>query len=111
MLRSLGSSVGISLVQATLVSQSALGFSRLAEHVTAETPGSRLGLPSAGTGDGTVALALLRGQIARQGTMLAYDTIFAWMAVLVCLLVPLVLLLKRPPTQTGSPPTSEALSD
>ena len=111
MLRSLGSSVGISLVQASLVSQSALGFSRLAEHVTAETPGFATGTAAIGATQGTANLAILRAQMARQGTMLAYDSIFAWMALLVCLLVPLILVLKRPPIQAPAAPASEALSE
>jgi hypothetical protein len=39
--------------------------------------------------------------------MLAYDTIFAWMAVLVGLLVPLVLMLKRPPPPIPSEPAAQ----
>ena len=43
--------------------------------------------------------------------MLAYDTIFAWMALAVCLLVPLVLMLKRPPAPAASAPSVEAVSE
>ena len=35
----------------------------------------------------------------RQGSMLAYDTIFSWMALFVLLLIPLIILLRRPPAQ------------
>ena len=111
MLRSLGSSIGISLVQANLVSQSAVGFSRLAEHVTTETQALATGSAAVGGAQGTLSLALLRAQIARQGAMLAYDTIFAWMALAVCLLVPLVLMLKRPPAPAASAPSVEAVSE
>lgn len=111
MLRSLGSSIGISLVQANLVSQSAVGFSRLAEHVTTETQALATGSAAVGGAQGTLSLALLRAQIARQGAMLAYDTIFAWMALAVCLLIPLVLMLKRPPAPAASAPSVEAVSE
>jgi MFS transporter, DHA2 family, multidrug resistance protein len=107
MLRSLGSSIGISVVQASLVNQSALGFSRLSEHVTATSAGLAAALPPALAPDSVGGLTLLRGQIARQGAMLAYDTIFAWMAVLVGLLVPLVLMLKRPPPPIPTEPAAQ----
>jgi len=57
-----------------------------------------------------MCLAILRGQVARQGAMLAYDYIFAWMALFVLFMVPLVLILKRP--QNAAPPSAtEALSE
>ena len=111
MLRSLGSSVGISVVQATLTSQSAVSFSRLAEHVTAGNPALAGALPRGLSADSSAGMLALRGMVTRQGAMLAYDYIFAWMALFVLLLLPLVLLLKRPNPTAAPPSAAESVSE
>jgi hypothetical protein len=48
-------------------------------------------------------LAVLNGEITRQGAMIAYDVVFAWMALGVLILLPLVAILKPPPPLTSLP--------
>ena len=99
MVRNLGSGMGISVVQAALTNQSALGFSRLAEHVRPGNPALAGALPRGASPYELHGLSMLRAQVMRQGSMLAYDTIFSWMALFVLLLIPLIILLRRPPAQ------------
>jgi len=42
-------------------------------------------------------LAALNGEITRQGAMVAYDVVFAWMALGVLFLLPLIMILRPPP--------------
>ena len=96
MARSLGSSIGISMIVATLTSQTSQAHAVLAGHLNCGDPVVGATLPGlmnpCGAGGGT----LLNAEITRQGAMIAYDTIFAWMAVGVVLLVPLMFLLRGP---------------
>ena len=103
MARSLGSSIGISMVQATLVRQSAMDFSRLSEHVTAGNPALFSALPRSIPAESTLGLQMLKSQVARQSAMQAYDFVFAWMALMLLLLLPLIAILKRPPQTEAVP--------
>jgi len=101
--RSLGSSIGISVVQATLIRQSAADASRLTEHFTPGAPGLGGALPGGVSVHSEMGLAMLRGLAGRQGAMLAYDYVFAWMALIVLLMLPIIFALKRPPPAAPSP--------
>jgi MFS transporter, DHA2 family, multidrug resistance protein len=94
MARSLGSSVGISIVLAAVLRNSAGAHSELAARIDPSNPllGSLLpGLMDPRTENG---LRLLNGEITRQSAMLGYVNIFMWMALVTCVIVPAVLLLK-----------------
>jgi DHA2 family multidrug resistance protein len=96
MVRSLGSSLGISMMSATLISTSALAHARLADRINCGDPvlGATLpGLMNPCTG----SLAAFNGEVTRQATMIGYDAIFAWMALATVLLLPLLLLMRPPP--------------
>ena len=82
-MRNIGSSIGISMVQATLVRQSAMDFSRLSEHVTSGNPALSGALPRNISADSVMGLQILKAQVARQSAMQAYDYVFAWMALMV----------------------------
>jgi DHA2 family multidrug resistance protein len=97
MVRSLGSSVGISVVQAMLIRDSALAHARLAERFTSGDPAVRALLPPAMDPSTGLGLQLLNGEMTRQGTMISYDNVFSWLALSVVLLAPLILLLKPTP--------------
>jgi DHA2 family multidrug resistance protein len=104
MSRSLGSSAGISMVQAALLSQSANAHSNLAGGIDPSAPLIAWAIPNLNAG----SLAGLNGEITRQGTMIAYDTIFAWMAAGLILLLPIIIFLKRPPTMAAAQAAHEA---
>ena len=100
MARSLGSSIGISMLQASFVRDSTIAHARLAEK-------SVIGDLTAPTPPG--GLAAFNGEITRQAAMLGYNAIFAWMALMTLLLIPLLLIMRRPPKQ--APVVIEAHGD
>jgi len=97
MARSLGSSVGISMIEATLTSNAAQAHSQLANGVNCGNPVFSATLPRLMNPCGG-GLQAFNAEVTRQGTMIAYDSIFAWMCLGVLLLLPLLLLM-RPPAQ------------
>ena len=97
MARSLGSSAGISIVQAMLIKDSALAHARLAERISIGDPTVRAVLPQIMDPSTSGGLQILNGEVTRQGTMVSYDNVFSWMALSVVLLAPLILLLKPAP--------------
>ncbi len=87
MARSLGASLGISLLQASLIADSALAHARLAEKFIPGDPlvsgavgrlvgGSALGT---GAGGGPGGLEALNGEVTRQASMLGYNDVSSWM--------------------------------
>ena len=98
MVRSLGSSLGISMMSASLISNSALAHARLADRINCGDPvlGALPGPlnPCAG------GIAAFNGEVTRQAAMIGYDTIFAWMALATIFLTPLLLLMRPPPPAT-----------
>jgi DHA2 family multidrug resistance protein len=99
MARSLGSSLGISMMSATLVSDSALAHARLADRINCGDPVLGATLPGA-LNPCTGSIAAFNGEVTRQAAMIGYDTIFAWMALFTLLLLPLLLLMRPPPPAT-----------
>ena len=94
-LRTMGSSLGIAVLQANLISQSATAHERLAAGLNPSDPVIRWSLPHVFDGSAG-ALEALNGEVTRQSAMMSYDSIFAWMALLSLLLGPLILILKPP---------------
>ncbi|MDO8913386.1 MAG: DHA2 family efflux MFS transporter permease subunit [Phenylobacterium sp.] len=105
MARSLGSSVGISIVLAAVLRNNAAGHSELASRIDPSSPMLRDLLPSLMDPRTESGLWLLNSEVARQSGMIGYVNIFMWMALVVCVTVPAVFLL-RPP-RTPAPDTLE----
>jgi DHA2 family multidrug resistance protein len=100
MVRSLGSSLGISMVQATLTHNSAMAHARLAEKIVGGDPIAAATLPAMMNPSTQNGLEALNGEVTRQAAMLGYDSIFAWMTLGLVLLIPLLLLMRAaPPAQ------------
>ena len=97
MARSLGSSIGISMIEATLTSNAAQVHSQLSQGVNCGNPVFSATLPRLMNPCGG-GLQAFNAEVTRQATMIAYDSIFAWMCIGVLLLLPLLLLM-RPPAQ------------
>jgi DHA2 family multidrug resistance protein len=99
MVRSLGSSLGISMMSASLTSTSALAHARLADRVNCGDPvlGATLPGPLNPCSGG---IAAFNGEVTRQAAMIGYDTIFAWMALFTVFLLPMLLLMRPPPPAT-----------
>lgn len=103
MARSLGSSLGISVVQAALIRDAAAAHSGLTEHITVTDPVIHWALPSFFSMTSPGGLAILNGEVTRQGTMISYAAVFGAMAVVTLLMAPPLLLLKPPPPLPPEP--------
>jgi DHA2 family multidrug resistance protein len=106
MVRSLGASAGISLLQAGVIRQSALAHNMLADHVIPSNPAVAAALPPALNPDTQFGIQALNGEVTRQAAMIGYDSMFALMIVMVAVMAPLVLILRPPrrmPTEAVEP--------
>ncbi len=93
LVRNLGSSIGISIVQALLISNTQVIHSTLAEHITpfnlfAHNP------QLAHRASSVAGLAALNAQLTTQATMVAYIDDFYFMLILTVLTLPLLLLMR-----------------
>jgi DHA2 family multidrug resistance protein len=101
LLRNIGSSIGISAVQALLTRNTQIMHSRLAEHITLYGQPRPAAPYSFSTPQG---LAALDASVTRQAQMIAYNNDFKLLLVLSLAILPLVLLLKPPrPTASSAP--------
>ena len=93
LMRNIGSSIGISVVEALLVRNTQIMHSALAAHVTAY----------AGARSGSVDsdLLTLNQQVTEQAAMIAYNDDFKLMMILTICLIPFVFLLRAVPAHKG----------
>ena len=106
--RNIGGSVGISIVTTMLDRRQQYHLSRMSSHLSSASPqvqsmiqGTSRALESRGFSPPDAmhkAYALLQGNFFRQATMLAYIDNFWLLGVAILILVPLVFLMKRPPS-------------
>jgi len=97
LVRNLGSSVGISIMQALFTSNTAKVHARLTEGFTGIGP-----LPPPFSLTNPAGAAILNGEINRQAAMVAYIDDFKLMAIVAVLLIPMLLLMrpaKRAPNE------------
>jgi DHA2 family multidrug resistance protein len=100
LIRNIGSSMGISIMEAMFIRNSAVVHARLAEPIRPDNPilqASR-GMSSLATPEG---LAGMVGEVSRQAAMVAYVDVFRLMCVVTLFLAPLVLVV-RPPAMAGA---------
>jgi DHA2 family multidrug resistance protein len=91
LIRNLGSSIGVAIVQAVYINNSQVLHARLAEHVTPY--GTHLqGQPDLAS---TAGLIAMEGRVSQQAAMLAYVNVFKLMFMLAALCIPLVLLFRK----------------
>jgi MFS transporter, DHA2 family, multidrug resistance protein len=95
LIRNIGGSVGISIVQALLTHGAAQAYGNLATAVTAGNQGL-VGLPSTLSPDTPTGLALIAAEVQRQAALLGYVNDFWTMMVLTALTIPLLLLMRPP---------------
>ncbi len=110
LIRNLGSSAGISLMEALYVRQTAVAHADMASHLgpgnpanTNLPPGMNPFLPGgpgsgAGSGGGS-ALDVLNGEITRQAAMVALIDVFWLMFILTLAVAPLLLIMRKPKAQ------------
>ncbi len=96
LLRNIGSSIGISVVEFLFVRNTQIMHATLAEHITPYDTHSIAMLANkvdTATGQG---VALLNTMLTNQAALIAYIDDFHWMMVMTLLALPLLFLLKRP---------------
>jgi len=104
MARNLGSSAGISLLQAGLIRQSAMAHQVLATHTQPSDPVFRAALPSMLNPDSDFGIQALNAEVTRQAAMIGYDSMFSLMMVMVIVMAPLLLFLRPPkPSALAAP--------
>ena len=94
LMRNLGSAAGISITSAILVRSAQVNHGYLSEHMTRFNH-NMPAVPGMGT---TAGLAALNANLTLQATMVAYINVFAILAVLCLLILPVVLFLHVPRT-------------
>ncbi len=104
LIRNIGSSIGISLVQTLLVRNSATAHASLTEKINIANQGFLDPAVSAAYGLGNnLGAASLNGEITRQATMIGYLDDFRLMLLLTLAVIPLLLLI-RPAKATNAAP-------
>jgi DHA2 family multidrug resistance protein len=94
LLRNIGSSVGISVVQAMLTSGTARAHAELASDITAGNLGFQ-SLPAAVNPATAAGLGMINSLVDRQAAMMAYLDDFRFMLVLTVVSLPLLLLIRK----------------
>jgi DHA2 family multidrug resistance protein len=102
MFRTLGGSIGIALMQAGLVHQSAVAHEALTSTLSPADTVDRWAAPSMLGGEAD--LLALSAEVTRQALMIAYSSMFAWMCLGSLVLIPLTLLLKTSHAPTSGKP-------
>jgi len=102
LMRNVGGSVGISIVEALLVQNTQVVHSRLAEHIRPDNPlAQTLGSPYSLTN--IHGVAALNAEVTRQAQMIAYIDDFHLMVIVILVAAPFLLLLRRPRRPTSEP--------
>jgi MFS transporter, DHA2 family, multidrug resistance protein len=104
LLRNIGGSVGISIVQALLTRGSAQAHAQLAATVAPGNPALAT-LPPALSPDTMSGLAVLNAEVSRQAALIAYVNDFWIMMAVTLLAIPLLLLIRR--SGRGAPAVAE----
>jgi DHA2 family multidrug resistance protein len=103
LVRTLGSSVGISIMQALLVSNTQTMHASLASKVIPSDPVVRDGLPAMFNPATEAGLTALNGELTRQATMVAYIDDFKLMFIITIACMPMLLLMRKPRRGGGAP--------
>jgi len=104
LLRNVGSSIGIAVMQALLTRNTQIMHSRLAEHVTPYASALRAATQTPTTPH---ALAAINAAVTRQAEMIAYINDFKLLLVLTLAVMPLLLLLRSGRVAAGAPVAAE----
>jgi len=106
LLRNIGSSVGISIVQAMLTSGTARAHAELASDITAGNLAFQ-SLPAAVNPATAAGLGIINGLVDRQAAMMAYLDDFRFMLALTVVSLPLLLLIRKARPAAGKPGEAE----
>jgi DHA2 family multidrug resistance protein len=107
LMRNVGGSIGISIVEALLTENTQTVHSRLVEHLRPDNPLTQT-LPAPYSLSAPAGMAALNAEATRQAAMVAYIDDFKLMMLIVILAAPLLLLLKKPPPRAAAPSPAAA---
>jgi DHA2 family multidrug resistance protein len=110
LLRNVGSSLGISVVQTLLIQNTQINHATLVEHITRFNP--LLQYPHIAkfwSTNSTAGLAALNQEITRQAAMIAYINDFKLMMIVTLAAIPLLLLVRKPARQPAASGAAAAL--
>jgi DHA2 family multidrug resistance protein len=96
LLRSLGGSVGIAIIQAVTAANAQTMHASLAAHIRPDDPVVRAALPPTLSPDTVQGALALNAEITRQATMVAYVNDYRLLVVIGLLSLPLLFLLRQP---------------
>jgi DHA2 family multidrug resistance protein len=96
LIRNLGSSVGISIMQALVVANTQTMHASIANKVILSDPVVRAGLPAMFNPQTEAGLTALNNEVTRQATMVAYVDDFKLMFLITLACMPMLLLMRRP---------------
>ena len=108
LVRNLGSSVGISVMEALDVQQSSVAHADMAAHVQPGSPVFNAGIPAAMSPSTSSGLEALNSMITQQAAMVGLIDVFKLMLLLTIGVAPLLLLMRKP---KSAPPAGEVVVD
>jgi MFS transporter, DHA2 family, multidrug resistance protein len=100
LIRNIGSSIGIALVQTLLVRNTQIAHASLAAHVTTANPA--LADPATAAYAAGAGAAAINAEITRQASMISYVDDYWLMMLLTCAVIPMLVLI-RPPKRSAEP--------
>jgi DHA2 family multidrug resistance protein len=103
LIRNMGSSVGISMMQALDTNQTSVAHADMAAQVQPGSPVVAAGLPAAMNPATQAGLDALNGEITRQAAMVGLIDVFKLMLVLTFAIAPLLLVMRKPKAAAPSP--------
>ncbi len=103
LVRNMGSSVGISIMNALVVSNTQTMHASLAAKMVTSDPVVRTSLPAMFNPTTAAGITALNGEITRQGSMVAYVDDFRLMLIITIACMPMLLLMRRPRRAGGEP--------
>ena len=103
LVRNLGSSVGISIMNALVVTNTQTMHASLAAKVVTSDPVVRASLPKMFDPATVAGITSLNGEVTRQASMVAYVDDFRLMLIITIACMPMLLLMRRPRAAGGEP--------
>jgi len=108
LIRNLGSAVGISVMQAKVVSQTAVAHAHLTSELDPANPVYRSALSAASNPAATASAVSLNNEVTRQAAMVAYVDVFHLMLYITVACMPLLLFMRTPKHAAGGEPIHAA---
>jgi len=109
LVRNLGASVGISIMNALVVANTQTMHSSLVAKIIPSDAAVRTGLPAAFDPSTTSGLIALNGELTRQATMVAYVDDFRLMFIMTLICIPMLLFMRKARRAPGAEPFHAAV--